>query len=311
MLRRQSTFLAILFLVSTTTSIGYASGSREEFSSSEGRFSAWFPNKPAEEVQTLNSPIGQLKLHIFMVTGEKHFFCVGYCDYPYAGVQTVPVSVLLDGARDGALENLQRIVKATLLSEKSISLNGYPGREIKVKCEGSKYTVISWGRYYLVENRLYSVAVTSPVQEIDSTIPQRFLDSFQFWNSQPASSPEHRQEEVEEYTMTAISRMLSSARDLIQDTSIIIIRAETDGRIPTELSGLKSTVEERVEAWGTILGRFQEELVVLENKLLGFDNMSEEAREKLGWEAFKLESATAGFAFRIGVTVGIQKLVSP
>lgn len=128
------------------------------------------------------------------------------------------------------------------------------------------------------------------------------------WNSPFVNASEYSQEEIE-YERTSINTIVSSAKGLIQQTAIMVVRAEKDGRIPTEVNGVKSTVAERVELWGSILRRFQDELEGIENRLEGLDSMDEETRKKLAWEAFKLESAATGLTFRIGVLVGIQKLV--
>lgn len=172
MTKKQSAFLAILFLVSVASLIGCGSGSWKEFSSSKGRFSAFFPNKPTEEVQTLNSAIGPLKMHIFMAQSKEGFFVVGYVDYP--DTSYVHPSDLLDAGRDGALENTQ----GKLLSETIISLGGYPGREIKFKVETPKGVVITRSRFYIVKNRLYSTSVTTTKKWMFSENVLRFLDSF-------------------------------------------------------------------------------------------------------------------------------------
>jgi hypothetical protein len=106
---------------------------------------------------------------------EKVFFSVAYVDYPYSAVRVTPTSSLLDGARDGAVER----TNGRLLSEKLISLGGYPGREIKIKVETPKHTAIVRSRIYLVKNRLYQVLVVTSIQEAYSTIGTTFLNSFQ------------------------------------------------------------------------------------------------------------------------------------
>lgn len=165
----------ILYIIIILLVMGCQSGTWDSFTSSEGKFSALFPKNPTEEIDTLNTAIGTLEMHTFTASYRKGFFAVAYVDYPYSAVRVTPASSLLDGARDGAVER----TNGRLLSEKLISLGGYPGREIKIKIETPKHTAIIRCRIYLVKNRLYQILVATSIQEAYSTIGTTFLNSFQ------------------------------------------------------------------------------------------------------------------------------------
>lgn len=290
----------------------------KQFTSSEGRFFALFPSNPTEEVETVDSARGPLNLHIFGVSLEDGtWFSVSYSDYPIATFQPLDVGSLLDGARDGMIAN----VRGKLISEKPISLGNYPGRELVVEVSKGPFVLVVIARVYIVKNRSYSVQVVILKKLSSSKTVWKFLDSFNIttppnepsahefiYRGQLANASEYSQKDIE-YMRTSFNTILSSAKNLIQTTAIMIVRAEKDGRIPTEINGVESTTKERVEIWDITLRRFQEELAELENKLKRLSSMSEKEIDKLSWDAAKLELAVAGFAFRIGVIVGIQKLV--
>ena len=93
-----------------------------------------------------------------------------YFDYP-----TATSSFSFDKARDGMLAN----VKGTLVSEKSICLGGYSGREVKMSGktdDGTKF--IARVRFYDVNRRIYMVQYIGRKPNDTSAKTTRFLDSF-------------------------------------------------------------------------------------------------------------------------------------
>jgi hypothetical protein len=98
---------------------------------------------------------------------------VGYNDYPESIIQPGIEGQLLDGAMNGGVQAL----KGTVLSEKNLTLDGFPGKEAKVKVSSptsGEFTV----RIFLVENRLYQIMVGGTTGKIDQAGATRFLDSF-------------------------------------------------------------------------------------------------------------------------------------
>lgn len=144
----------------------------EEFSSAEGAFTVLMPGDPEAQVDTVNTAAGRLDLHSFMVEQGDRVYGVSYADYPEVAVEGSDPETMLDGARDGAVANVQ----GTLLSELIISLEGHPGREIKVEVAGGEYTLQA--RIFLVDSRLYQILVGTPIDDAFSTDVDRFLDSF-------------------------------------------------------------------------------------------------------------------------------------
>jgi len=142
------------------------------FVSETGRFSAALPEDPIEDVQTLPTSAGDLEVHFFTLEKENAIYMVVYSDYPAEVVAQSSPTVMLDGARDGAVSNVQ----GTLLNEEEITINDYPGRALKVRASDGQATVHS--RVYLVDNRLYQVMVVIPGSADLPTEAEDFLDSF-------------------------------------------------------------------------------------------------------------------------------------
>lgn len=81
---------------------------------------------------------------------------VRYTDYPQDILQKTGIDKWLDNERDYIVVS----VPGKLVSERSISLNRYPGREIRVLANDGKFRIC---RLYLVNNRYYNVYVERPL----------------------------------------------------------------------------------------------------------------------------------------------------
>jgi hypothetical protein len=132
--------------------------------SQDGRFTALFPGQP--KARTRNELL--FKLHALAFDSGRTEYLVGYMDYP-PKLHVRPTKQAYDGARNGALGK-----DGKLLEEKSITIGGFPGREIKVEKKGE----FNVDRYFLDGNRMYQVMVTVPIPKQSSTNIPLFLDSF-------------------------------------------------------------------------------------------------------------------------------------
>lgn len=136
------------------------------FTSQEGNFSALFPGEPKEKTQ--NELV--FKMHSFVFSTKKVAYYVSYTDFPEK-LRVSPTDKFYDNARNGSLGK-----DGKLLQEKSITIEGFPGREIQVdKNKGEAFVV---DRYFLVANRMYQVMAVVPKQDQSSTNISYFLDSF-------------------------------------------------------------------------------------------------------------------------------------
>lgn len=146
-----------------------------------------FPKKPAASAQTINSPIGALKLNlnIYEVPAneqekEDNFvYLLNETEYPDSVINSNKKDKLdkfFRQAIDGAVNN----VHGKLLSEKMIAINQFPGREIRVDFQNGKDVIKM--RMYLVRNRMFMVeTVTDTKKDFNKSI-NKFMDSFTLIN---------------------------------------------------------------------------------------------------------------------------------
>lgn len=140
----------------------------KEFTSKEGGFSVLMPKQPVKRKQTAPSDAGPINVYMFTVNMGVVDYGVMYHDIQ--GKVTDPESSL-DAARDGAVKS----ARGVLMTEKEISLDGNPGREIRIKARDN---IIYTARIYLVRQRFYQTMVTVP-EGVDVTrAARRFMDSF-------------------------------------------------------------------------------------------------------------------------------------
>ncbi|HET9404137.1 MAG TPA: hypothetical protein VFO57_06120 [Burkholderiales bacterium] len=136
-----------------------------------GRFKVLMPGAPKTSRQTIRTDIGNVAATRYTVTDNANVtYDVLFNEYPAAGVAKVNPQKLLDSARDGLLYQ----TKGKMVSEKHITLSGFPGREqIIMSGEGTHYRVrLAWAG-----NRLYQVMAVSPGKPRPDA--ELFFDSFQ------------------------------------------------------------------------------------------------------------------------------------
>jgi len=158
----------------------------ETFSSPKGGFAVSMPSPPVEKKQVVNTPIPQLDVYSFTVELKGNpaahrgavFYAVYYSDYPDTHVQQTEPEKILDAARDGGVASS----RGHLISELIISLDGYPGRDIRIALPTIR--AVMRFRIYLVRQRLYQLAVVTSKDEASSQDIGQFLDSFRLLGNQ-------------------------------------------------------------------------------------------------------------------------------
>jgi len=144
----------------------------EPYHSEEGRFSGLFPGQPERELKEMNTPIGTLDFIMYSAGSKKIGFIVGYVDYPQETFKNADIEKMLDGARDGAAQNVNGILE----NERVLDFHGNPGREIEIKVP-KKATIKA--RVILIGNRLYQVMAVSESNSILEEKSPDFFDSFE------------------------------------------------------------------------------------------------------------------------------------
>jgi hypothetical protein len=144
------------------------SSSREPFSPEGGGFSVQMPRTPEEQSKVLDTPAGPLKLNMYLCKAGNWVYMVGYTEHEKLGGDAEEI---LDGARNGAV----KIGNSKLISEDSISLDGNPGRDLRMEApNGLRMRV----KIILAGNRLYQVGVVTPKNDSYSPRIEKFLTSF-------------------------------------------------------------------------------------------------------------------------------------
>jgi hypothetical protein len=141
----------------------------DRFTSEEGRFSVLMPGVPEpDEVTTTPSEHGPYTTHMIILRQPRNVFLIGWVDYDPG----------FNFNRQAELEMNRDLfvkgVKATLLTSKALTIDGYP--VIEFTAENPQRTFTS--RVYMVGRRPYQIVIGSPKGENDSVNINRFLNSF-------------------------------------------------------------------------------------------------------------------------------------
>ncbi|HET8675921.1 MAG TPA: hypothetical protein VFO63_09055 [Blastocatellia bacterium] len=155
-----------------------------EFSSVEGGFTVWMPEKPVEEpipeetLETLQKAGMSMQMFIH-VTPKGPGFTVIYSDIEGDFSDPKEKEEFLDGVRSGQVNEKG----SKLLSEKAIWLDSHPGREFMTRTP----TTIIRTRAYVVGNRSYQIIFITPLNVRDKKNDcETFFDSFKLVNRQKA-----------------------------------------------------------------------------------------------------------------------------
>ncbi|MCV9386186.1 hypothetical protein [Reichenbachiella ulvae] len=180
-LKKRTSITAILFMTLLLFSFS-KSDKWVLFESTEYGFKVDFPKEPTSNPQTVNSEIGLLKMNIFMYEASNNkkddnlVYMVNSTEYPDTLINSNKTEILYNFFRnsiDGAVNN----VHGKLLSETVITIDEYPGREIRVDFQNGKAVITM--RLYLVKNQMYMLqTITETNKDFNNSI-KRFFDSFE------------------------------------------------------------------------------------------------------------------------------------
>jgi len=161
-----------LLLICAAVALGVQNSAWINYNSTEGRYTISLPAQPKLGTQESATADGQkFTQYKAMVEDQDAIYLVGHFDH----VQGTTFSA--DRARDGMVA----AVKGTLVSERTIHLSGYPGRELKVsaKLDGTDYILLA--KFWDTENRVYVLQLIFPKSlEGDALNAKaaRYFDSF-------------------------------------------------------------------------------------------------------------------------------------
>lgn len=142
---------------------------------SEGGFTVQMPGTPNKQSQSINTAVGPVTINMYTVETKGEAFIVAYSDYPEAAASQADPQQLLNNARDGAVRN----VNGKITSERSVTLNGKPGKEIIGDGSLASQEGTFVARIYWVSPRIYQALYVRPKGSAASENGNKFLDSFQ------------------------------------------------------------------------------------------------------------------------------------
>jgi hypothetical protein len=144
-----------------------------KYNSPEGRYSVLFPGEPKLSTQDTTAATGEkMPQYLAMSLDADAVYMVGYFD------SAPNMTFSFDKARDGFVA----AVKGTLLGEKAISLDGNPGRELKVLAKISEADeLIMMVRFFQAGMRIYVIQLIVPKSSEAATSAEKnvnYFDSF-------------------------------------------------------------------------------------------------------------------------------------
>jgi hypothetical protein len=172
-----------LWIINTITSP--KSEEWREFNSSEGGFSVLLPGKATSKIETANTMFGPIDTHVFLLVRKNAIYGVTYYEYPAILAQASTPDAILDKVINnikakGKLFGESIKARGKLIEESIISLNGYPGRELKIELEPEESDVLvaMKTRVFMIDSKICRVTVVTPNGSIVSEDAMKFLDSF-------------------------------------------------------------------------------------------------------------------------------------
>lgn len=144
------------------------------YSSSSGQFTVLFPGNPLEFQESIDTPLGEIDLFGFGVERpDEAGYLVAYSDFPVNLAQApIPLEDLLAGIMTGFINS----IGGDILSQNSISLNGFPGQEARIQLEDN---FVARYRVFIVNERMYQLAVFTDKEQYLPKSIEGFFNSFQ------------------------------------------------------------------------------------------------------------------------------------
>ncbi len=162
--------LTALFILVLLTS-GFRQADWPIIRSTEENFFVSMPDIPKQHRTKVSGPLGKSH-HIYKVQHQGITFTVSNSVLEKAPTQIEDIRRTFDQARD----LLVTLSNGKLLIDEDITLDGFPGRQIRV-VKGKKVWTL---RAYVVKERMYQLMTTEPKGKEQSAEAEKFFQSFAF-----------------------------------------------------------------------------------------------------------------------------------
>lgn len=146
----------------------------QSLESTAGKFWAMLPGKPNLNSSPIVTAAGTIMLNMYILDKGDLAYFISYSDYPDEVIQSNTTEELLENAKNGALGKMS---SKKILSEKHVTINGYPAilTHAKGTLEGMQVTFK--GFQLIADSRLYQVYLIG-TGILDEILADRFLNSF-------------------------------------------------------------------------------------------------------------------------------------
>jgi hypothetical protein len=158
--------------------IEYNANAWKEYSSPQGQFTVMLPGTPTESDKSFDTPYGRAEAREYVLRTSA-YYSIFYTIFPF-DIERKPevLNRFLNNTRDNSVTR----INGKVLVETDISLDGHPGRMMKVATPDG--TIIR-SKKIAVGNRLYQIIVATPKELLapdsglfDESRATKFLDSF-------------------------------------------------------------------------------------------------------------------------------------
>lgn len=165
--------LLLLLLPFIIVNYSFDSGSYELISK-DGNFTINFPGKPelSSQMVDLGETYGEIEMFMYMYqAGPSEIYMVAYADYPDAVFQDIKKDALLKSTADGFFGSYGDV---KYKKKKDVKIDGHPGLSHQASVDNYYF----FYDVYIVNNRLFQVAIVNDGKYVGSKDSKAFLGSF-------------------------------------------------------------------------------------------------------------------------------------
>ncbi|HXC06728.1 MAG TPA: hypothetical protein VNZ86_18350 [Bacteroidia bacterium] len=144
----------------------------KKYTSKDGKFSVNFTAEPTVTDKTIQTAVGNIELHMFMMEkSATEAYVVGYSDYPSDLMKDSNRDSVLNGAKNGVVTN----VNASITEEKKIKIEGNDG--LFFKANSPQYYLTY--KLFVVGNRLYQIGIMRDGSNASEESIKNFFETFE------------------------------------------------------------------------------------------------------------------------------------
>ena len=151
--------------------------------SEEHGYQIEFPSLPMDNHPSVNSPFGELKMHVFLYDAsmvnkkdENQMYLLNLTIYPPQGEIHSNRGENISEFYRSTIDGIIKQNRGTILTQKEIEINNYPGKEFKLEIKNGK--AILTGRLFLIENKMFLIQTIADKKKEGNQAQQKFFESF-------------------------------------------------------------------------------------------------------------------------------------